>query len=90
LATKQFDKGLFYAQQAVSKDTTDLTAQVSLAHAYLLHDQFHEAKLIYKKYQAQNVNEQLSWKAKVEQDFAEFEALGVTNTNYKRVIRMLD
>lgn len=90
LATKQFDKGLYYAQQAVSKDPTDLTAQVSLAHAYLLHDQFHQAKLIYKKYQAQNVNEQLSWKAKVEQDFAELEALGIANSNYKRVIRLLD
>jgi tetratricopeptide (TPR) repeat protein len=90
LVTKQFDKGVLYAQQAVSKDPTDLTSQVSLAHAYLLHDQFHEAKLIYKKYQAQNVNEQLSWKAKVEQDFAEFETLGIANSNYKRVIRLLD
>jgi hypothetical protein len=90
LATKQFDKGLYYAQQGVSKDPTDLIAQVCLAHGYLLHDQFHEAKLIYKKYQTQNVNEQLSWKAKVEQDFAEFEALGIANSNYKRVIRLLD
>jgi tetratricopeptide (TPR) repeat protein len=90
LATKQFDKGLLYAQQAVNKDPTDLTAQVTLAHAYLLHDQFHEAKLIYKKYQTQNVNEHQSWKAKVEHDFAEFETVGISNSNYKRIIRMLD
>jgi tetratricopeptide (TPR) repeat protein len=90
LVTKQFDKGVFYAQQAVSKDPTDLTAQVSLAHAYLLHDQFHEAKLIYKKYQTQNVSENLSWKAKIEQDFAEFTTLGLSSSNFKRVIRLLD
>jgi tetratricopeptide (TPR) repeat protein len=90
LATKQFDKGLLYAQQAVNKEPTDLTAQVTLAHAYLLHDQFQEAKSIYKKHQTQNVSEDLSWKAKTEQDFAEFTALGLSSSNFKRVIRLLD
>ena len=90
VVTKQYDKALLYLYQAVAKDPTDLTAQVTLAHAYLFHDDFPQAKAIYKKYQAQNVNEQLSWKSKVEQDFAEFETLGITNSNYKRVIRMLE
>jgi tetratricopeptide (TPR) repeat protein len=90
VVTKQYDKALLYLHQAVAKDPTDLTAQVTLAHAYLFHDDFQQAKAIYKKYQAQNVNEQLSWTAKVEQDFAEFETLGITNSNYKRVIRMLE
>jgi tetratricopeptide (TPR) repeat protein len=90
LVTKQFDKGVLYAQQAVSKDPTDLIAQLTLAHAYLLHDQFQEAKSIYKKYQTQNVSEDLSWKVKIEQDFAEFTALGLSSSNFKRVIRLLD
>jgi hypothetical protein len=90
LVTKQFDKAVSYAQQAVSKDPTDLIAQLTLAHAYLLHDQFQDAKSIYKKYQTQNVSEDLSWKAKIEQDFAEFTVLELSSSNFKRVIRLLD
>lgn len=90
VVTKQYDKALLYLQQAVAKDPSDLTAQVTLAHAYLFHDEFYQAKAIYKKYQTQNVSENVSWKAKIEQDFTAFTALGLPTTHFKRVIHMLD
>lgn len=90
VVTKQYDKALLYLQQAVVKDPTDLTAQVTLAHAYLFHDDFPQAKAIYKKYQTQNVSDSLSWKSKIEQDFAEFTALGLPTSNFKRVIRLVE
>jgi tetratricopeptide (TPR) repeat protein len=90
VVTKQYDKALLYLQQAVVKDPTDLTAQVTLAHAYLFHDDFPQAKAIYKKYQTQNVSDSISWKSKIEQDFAEFTALGLPTSNFKRVIRLVE
>lgn len=88
--TKQYEKAVLYAQQAVAKDPTDLTAQVSLAHAYLFHDEFHRAKAIYKQFQSQNVHEGLSWKSKIEQDFARFSAAGLPTDNCKRVLRIVN
>jgi hypothetical protein len=43
-----------------------------LAHAYLLNDNIHQQKAIYKEYQSQNVTDSLSWTQKVKQDFVAF------------------
>jgi hypothetical protein len=53
-----------------------LLVKLNLAHAYLLNDEFRNAKSIYKEYQSQNVNDSLSWTKKIKQDFAIFKKAG--------------
>jgi hypothetical protein len=64
--------------------------QLNLAHAYLLNDNYKEAKKIYKKYQNQNVTDSLSWIQKTEQDFKAFQKAGIQNENFERVLKLLN
>ncbi|PKB18597.1 tetratricopeptide repeat protein [Flavobacterium sp. 5] len=89
LLTKQYGKGLKYLQDAEKLDNTELLVQLNLAHAYLLNDNYKEAKKIYKKYQNQNVTDNLSWVQKTEQDFKAFQKVGIQNEDFERVLKLI-
>ena len=63
---------------------------MNLAHAYLLNNDFKSAKLIYKKYQSQNVTDSISWTQKVKSDFETFQKAGLPSDNFKRVLKLLE
>jgi hypothetical protein len=88
LITKQFAKGLRYLQEGEKLDSTELMVQLNLAHAYLLNDNFKEAKKIHLKYKNQNVTDILSWIQKTEEDFKDFQKAGIQNDNFERVLRL--
>lgn len=89
LLTKQYGKALKYLQEGEKLDNTELLVQLNLAHAYLLNDNYKEAKKIYKKYQNQNVTDSLSWIQKTEQDFKAFQKAGIQNEDFERVLRLI-
>jgi hypothetical protein len=89
LFTKQYGKALKYLQDGEKLDSTELLVQLNLAHAYLLNDNYKEAKKIYKKYQNQNVTDSLSWVQKAEQDFKAFQKAGIKNEDFERVLKLL-
>ncbi|OOG77564.1 M48 family metallopeptidase [Flavobacterium sp. A45] len=89
LFTKQYGKALKYLQAGEKLDNTELFVQLNLAHAYLLNDNYKEAKKIYKKYQNQNVTDSLSWIQKTEQDFKAFQKAGIQNEDFERVLRLI-
>jgi tetratricopeptide (TPR) repeat protein len=89
LFTKQYGKALKYLQDGEKLDNTELLIQLNLAHAYLLNDNYKEAKKIYKKYQNQNVTDSLSWVQKTEQDFKAFQKAGIKNEDFERVLKLL-
>lgn len=88
LLTKQYGKGLKYLKDGEKLDNTELLLQLNLAHAYLLNDNYKEAKKIYKKYQNQNVTDSLSWVQKTEQDFKAFQKAGIQNEDFERVLKL--
>jgi len=88
LLTKQYGKALKYLQQGEKLDNTELLIQLNLAHAYLLNDNYKEAKKIYNKYKNQNVTDSLSWTQKTEQDFKAFQKSGIQNEDFERVLKL--
>lgn len=89
LMTKQYGKALKYLQEAEKLDNTELLVQLNLAHAYLLNDNYKEAKKIYKKYQNQNVTDSLSWTQKTEQDILAFQKSGIKNEDFDKVLKLM-
>jgi len=89
LMTKQYGKALRYLQEGEKLDNTELLIQLNLAHAYLLNDNYKEAKKIYKKYQNQNVTDSLSWIQKAEQDFQAFKNAGIKNDDFDKALKLI-
>ena len=90
LLTKQYGKALKYLKEGEKLDNTELLLQLNLAHAYLLNDNYKEAKKIYKKYQNQNVTDSLSWVQKTEQDFKAFQKAGIQSEDFERVLKLIE
>jgi hypothetical protein len=88
LLTKQFGKALKYLQDGEKLDNSELLLQLNLAHAYLLNDNYKEAKKIHIKYKNQNVTDSLSWVQKTEEDFKAFQKAGVQNEDFERVLKL--
>jgi len=87
--TKQFGKAIKYLKIGETLDTSELLTKLNLAHAYLLNDNYKEAKIIYKKYQFQNVTDSLSWTQKVKSDFDSFQKAVLISDDFDRVLRLL-
>ena len=88
LITKQYGKAIKYLKEGEQKDSTELFIKLNLAHAYLLDDNYSEAKSIYKEYQTQNLTAKLSWTQKVKDDFEVFQKLGLPSGDFDRVLRL--
>ena len=89
IATKQYGKAIKFLKEGEKLDDTELLLKLNLAHAYLLNDEFRNAKSIYKEYQSQNVNESLSWIQKIKQDFSVFKKAGIQSDDFDRVLKLL-
>jgi tetratricopeptide (TPR) repeat protein len=89
LLTKQYGKAIKYLKEGEKLDDSELLLKLNLAHAYLLSDNYKEAKSIYKKYQKQNVTDSLSWSQKIEQDFKVFQKAGIQNEDFERVLKLM-
>lgn len=89
LMTKQYGKAIKFLKEGEKLDDSELLIQMNLAHAYLLNKDFGSAKPIYKKYQAQNVTDSLSWTQKVRLDFEAFTIAGLPSGDFDRVLRLL-
>jgi tetratricopeptide (TPR) repeat protein len=89
LLTKQYGKAIKYLKDGEKLDDTELLIKLNLAHAYLLNDNYKDAKPIYKKYQKQNVTDSLSWIQKTELDFKAFQKVGIQNEDFDRVLKLM-
>jgi tetratricopeptide (TPR) repeat protein len=90
LLTKQPVKALKTLKQGEKLDDSELLVQVTLAHAYLLNDEYQEAKEIHKKYRNQNVTTSQSWIQRTKEDFAEFKRVGIQHPDFERLLKLLD
>jgi len=90
LMTKQYTKAIKSLKEGEKQDDSELLIQMNLAHANLLDDNFKLAKPIYKKYQFQNVTNNLSWSQKVKQDFDIFKKAGLPSGDFDRVLRLFE
>ena len=89
LLTKQYGKALKYLQDGEKLDNLELLLQLNLAHAYILNDNYKEAKKIHLKYKNQNVTDNLSWFQKTEQDFKAFQKVGIQNEDFERILKLI-
>lgn len=88
--TKQYDKAIKFLKTGEKLDGSELLLKLNLAHAYLLNDNYKEAKSIYKKYELQNVTDSLSWKEKIKLDFEAFQKAGLPSDDFKKVLRIIE
>lgn len=90
ILTKQYGKAIKFLKEGEKLDDTELLVKLNLAHAYLVNDNYSDAKQIYKKYQSQNVTDSLSWIDKTKQDFAIFKKAGLPSTDFDRVLKLFN
>lgn len=90
IMTKQYGKAIKFLKEGERLDDSELGIQMNLAHAYLFNNDFKLAKEIHKKYQNQNVTNNLSWIQKVKIDFDAFKAAGLPDGDFKRVLKLLE
>ena len=88
ILTKQYAKAIKFLKEGEKLDDTELLIKLNLAHAYLVSDDYSQAKAIYKKYQSQNVTDSLSWIDKTKQDFAVFQKAGLPSSDFERVLKL--
>lgn len=90
ILTKQYDKAIKFLKEGEKLDETELQLKLNLAHAYLVNDDYKDAKTIYKKYQTQNVTDSLSWTQKVKLDFAVFKKANLPSGDFDRVLDLFN
>ncbi|MEP7093420.1 MAG: hypothetical protein ABI793_05115, partial [Flavobacterium sp.] len=90
ILTKQYSKAIKFLKEGEKLDDTELLVKLNLAHAYLVSDKYSDAKVIYKKYQSQNVTDSLSWVDKTKQDFALFQKAGLPSSDFDRVLKLFN
>ncbi|WP_343617589.1 tetratricopeptide repeat protein [Flavobacterium sp.] len=88
ILTKQYAKALKFLQEGEKLDDTELLVKLNLAHVYLVSNNYSDAKAIYKKYQDQNVTDNVSWKEKTKQDFAVFEKAGLPSKDFEKILKL--
>ena len=90
ILTKQYGKAIKFLKEGEKLDDAELLLKLNLAHAYLLNDEYREAKNIYKEYQSQNVTNNLSWSQKIKQDFFLFKKSGLPSDDFERVLKLME
>ncbi|SNR90298.1 M48 family metallopeptidase [Flavobacterium sp. ov086] len=88
ILTKQYAKAIKFLKEGEKLDDTELLVKLNLAHVYLVSDDYSEAKVIYKKYQTQNVTDSLSWKEKTKQDFTVFQKAGLPSKDFEKILNL--
>ena len=88
--SKQYGKALKTLKEAEKLDDSELLIQLNLAHAYLLNDQYSEAKALHKKYKNQNVSADESWINRTKSDFEEMKKAGIQSDNFDRILKLIE
>jgi tetratricopeptide (TPR) repeat protein len=88
--SKQYGKAIKYLQEAEKMDDSELLVQLNLAHAYLLNDQFSEAKTLHKKYKNQNISAKENWNNRTKADFDEMKKVGLPTDNFDRILKLIE
>ncbi|RED27152.1 hypothetical protein BD847_1088 [Flavobacterium cutihirudinis] len=88
ILTKQYEKALKFLQEGEKLDNTELLVKLNLAHLYLITDNYSDAKTIYKRYQDQNVTDNISWKEKTKSDFAIFQKAGLPSKDFEKILKL--
>ncbi len=89
LFSNQLSKAQTLAESLVQKNKDDLTVQVSLAHIYLLSNQYKDAEKLYLKFQKWETTEGVAWETLVAKDFDFFVKNKIYNSNYENIKRRL-
>lgn len=89
LYSKQFGKAIKYLKDAEKMDASELLIQLNLAHAYLLNDQFGEAKALHRKYKNQNVSATENWNSRTKSDFDEMKKAGLSSDDFDRILKLI-
>lgn len=87
--SKQYGKAIKYLKEAEKMDGSELLVQLNFAHAYLLNDQYGEAKALHKKYKKQNVSADESWMNRTKADFEEMKKAGIQSENFDRILKYI-
>jgi predicted Zn-dependent protease len=88
--SRQYSRAIKTLKDGEQLDSAELQIQLSLAHAYMLNDEFSKAKEIHKKYKNQNLSASRSWKEQALADIKDLEAAGIRNKDLKRMSELLD
>jgi hypothetical protein len=87
--SKQYGKAIKYLKEAEIMDNSELLVQLNLAHAYLLNDQYSEAKALHKKHKNQNVSASESWNNRTKMDFDDLKKAGIQSENFERILKLI-
>ncbi len=89
LLTKQFTKAKKILKDAALIDPTDLYVQGNLASAYLLTNEFENAKAIYLQYANENIDANTSFKQGVKEDFELFKEIGIVSLDFQKIYDLI-
>lgn len=89
ILTKQYAKAIKSLKEGEKRDDSELLIKLNLAHVYLLNNNYWAAKVIYKKFQFQNVTDSLSWTQKTKQDFETFQKAGIESDDFDRILKLI-
>lgn len=87
--SKQYGKAIKYLKEAEIMDSSELLVQLNLAHAYLLNDQYSDARTLHKKYKNQIVSVAESWKQRTKIDFEEMKKAGIHSEDFDRILKLI-
>ncbi|CAM3973750.1 M48 family metallopeptidase [Flavobacterium antarcticum] len=87
--SKQYGKAIKVLKEAEKMDESELLIQLNLAHAYLLNDEYSEARTLHKKYKNQNVSATESWIDRTKADFSEMKTAGIQSDNFERILKLI-
>ena len=90
LYSKQYQKAIQSLQAAEKLDGAELLIKLNLAHAYLLNGDFHEAKMLHKKFKLQNVTSNQNWNTKTKADFEDFKKNGIQSEDFEKILKLID
>lgn len=90
LYSKQFGKAIKYLKEGEKLDDSELQIQLNLAHAYLLNNNYAEAKAIHKKYQSQNVSALIDWQTKTIRDFEDLKKAGFKSKDFDKILKLFN
>ncbi|MBC7438913.1 MAG: hypothetical protein H7250_02870 [Flavobacterium sp.] len=90
LYSNQYLKAIKSLKTAEKLDDAELLIKLNLAHAYLLNGDFHEAKILHKKYKSQNVTALQNWITKTKSDFEDFKKNGIQSDDFDRILKIIE
>lgn len=90
LVSKQFDKAEKSFLKGIALDASETILQLQLSHLYLFTDKVTEAKELHKKYKNQNISAKISWIEQTKTDFELFKKYKLPETNFKKILRILE